>query len=268
MTRSDLDDRDSDQQWSQSEKQQILNDARATLARRDDQEIPRRDGDLDEQRTSFSDEERDKILKTARALVAGYDDEKFEIGEGDRKQRAFSPNEKAKILRDARDTLRRDPTTGLVKKVTYNAPAARQADAASEAHQPRQRRQWRRLAEASADDADFDPIDTGWPDPAKESKLDTSLEGLVADHVRTLFAEQHRYIFEVMAQVLADSVETDGVTGQALERERRQHRRDVRQLQAQIENLQHALGELRDEIAAERTRTLSLPPLPARSDLN
>ena len=35
-------------------------------------------------------------------------------------------------------------------------------------------------------------------------------------------------------------------------------------MQAQIENLQHALGELRDEIAAERTPTLSLPPLPGR----
>jgi hypothetical protein len=201
---------------------------RFTLARRDDQEIPRRDGN----------------------------------------QKTWSAAEKAEVLRTARDILRRDATTGMITKVTYNAPGARQADAASEAHQPRQRRQWRRLAEASADDADFDPIDTGWPEPAKESKLDTSLEGLVADHVRTLFAEQHRYIFEVMAQVLADSVETDGVTGQALERERRQHRRDVRKLQAQIENLQHALGELRDEIAAERTRTLSLPPLPARSDLN
>jgi hypothetical protein len=228
MTRSDLDDRDGDRQWSQSEKQQILNDARATLARRHDQEIPRRDGN----------------------------------------QKTWSAAEKAEVLRTARDILRRDATTGMITKVTYNAPAARQADAASEAHQPRQRRQWRRLAEASADDADFDPIDTGWPEPAKESKLDTSLEGLVADHVRTLFAEQHRYIFEVMAQVLADSVETDGVTGQALERERRQHRRDVRKLQAQIENLQHALGELRDVVALERSRTISLPPLPARCDLN
>jgi hypothetical protein len=201
---------------------------RFTLARRDDQEIPRRDGN----------------------------------------QKTWSAAEKAEVLRTARDILRRDATTGMITKVTYNAPAARQADAASEAHQPRQRRQWRRLAEASADDADFDPIDTGWPEPAKESKLDTSLEGLVADHVRTLFAEQHRYIFEVMAQVLADSVETDGVTGQALERERRQHRRDVRKLQAQIENLQHALSELRDAVALERSRTISLPPLPARRDLN
>jgi hypothetical protein len=228
MTRSDLEDRDGHRQWSQSEKEQILNDARATLARRDDQEIPRRDGN----------------------------------------QKTWSAAEKAEVLRTARDILRRDATTGMITKVTYNAPAARQADAASEAHQPRQRRQWRRLAEASADDADFDPIDTGWPEPAKESKLDTSLEGLVADHVRTLFAEQHRYIFEVMAQVLADSVETDGVTGQALERERRQHRRDVRKLQAQIENLQHALGELGDVVALERSRTISLPPLPARRDLN
>jgi hypothetical protein len=201
---------------------------RFTLARRDDQEIPRRDGN----------------------------------------QKTWSAAEKAEVLRTARDILRRDATTGMITKVTYNAPAARQADAASEAHQPRQRRQWRRLAEASADDADFDPIDTGWPEPAKESKLDTSLEGLVADHVRTLFAEQHRYIFEVMAQVLADSVETDGVTGQALERERRQHRRDVRKLQAQIENLEHALSELRDAVALERSRTISLPPLPARRDLN
>ena len=229
MTRADLDDRDGDRQWSQSEKVQILNDARATLARHHDQEIPRRDGN----------------------------------------QKTWSAAEKAEVLRTARDILRPDATTGMITKVTYNAPAARQADAASEAHQPRQRRQWRRLAEASADDADFDPIEsTGWPEPAKESKLDTTLEGLVADHVRTLFAEQHRFIFEVMAQSLAASVEADGVTGQALERERRQHRRDVRKLQAQIENLQHALGELRDEIAAERTRTLSLPPLPARGDLN
>ncbi len=176
MTRSDLDDRDGNRQWSQSEKQQILNDARATLARRDDQEIPRRDGN----------------------------------------QKTWSADEKAEILRTARDTLRRDPTTGLVTKVTFNAPAARQADAASEARQPRQRRQWRRRAEA-ADDAFFDPIEsTGWPEPAKKSKLDTCLEGLVADHVRTLFAEQHRYIFEVMAQVLADSVERDGIVGQVM----------------------------------------------------
>lgn len=119
MTRSDLEDRDGHRQWSQSEKEQILNDARATLARRDDQEIPRRDGNLDEQRTSFSDQERDKILKTARALVAGYDDEKFEIGDdGDRKQRAFSPG-KAEILRTARDTFRRH-AAGMITKVTMN----------------------------------------------------------------------------------------------------------------------------------------------------
>ena len=104
----------------------------------------------------------------------------------------------------------------MITKVTYSAPAARQADAASEARQSRQRRQWRRRAEASADDAYFDPIEsTGWPEPAKESKLDTCLEDLVADHVRTSFAEQHRYICELMAQALAYSVERGGVIAQS-----------------------------------------------------
>ena len=203
-----------------------------------------RDGDLDERRTSFSDEERNQILKTARALVAVYDDEKFEIGdEGDRKQRAFSPNEKAKILRDARDTLRRDPTTGLVTKVTYSAPAARQADAASEARQPRQRRQWRRRAEASADDAYFDPIEsTGWPEPSEQDNLDTL----------RLDRRPRREIVRGTASIYPSRhgagdrrLGRKGWShGQALERERRQHRREARKLQAQIENLQHALGEL------------------------
>jgi hypothetical protein len=229
MTRSDRDDRDGDRQWSQSEKQQILNDARATLARCDDQEIPRRDGN----------------------------------------QKTWSAAEKAEVLRTARDILRRDATTGMITKVTYNAPAARQADAASEARQPRQRRQWRRRAEASADDAYFDPIESiGWPEPSEQDNLDTRFEDLIADRVEKLFAGQHQYVLAVMAQALADSVERDGVTGQALERERRQHRRDVRKLQAQIENLQHALGELRDVVALERSRTISLRPLPARRDLN
>jgi hypothetical protein len=136
MTRSDLDDRDGDRQWSQSEKVQILNDARATLARRNDQEIPRRESN---QKTRSADEIAE-IFRTARANIAG-----------------------------------RDATAGMVKKVTYTAPAARQADTASEARQPRQRRQWRRRAEA-ADDVFFDPIEsTGWPEPAKESKRDTDL---------------------------------------------------------------------------------------------
>ena len=214
---------------AKARKYRFLNDARATIARRDDQEIPRRDGN----------------------------------------QKTWSADEKAKILRTARDTVRRDATTGMITKVTYSAPAARQADAASEARQPRRRRRWRRRAEASADDAYFDPIEsTGWPEPAKENKLDTRLEDLVADHVRTAFAEQHEYVCELMAQVLVDACNADGIVAQALEKERRQNRRDLRKLQAQIENLQHALGELRDAIALERSRTISLPPLPARRDLN
>ena len=124
-------------------------------------------------------------------------------------------------------------------------------------------------SDASANDAYFDPIEsTGWPEPSEQDNLDTRFEDLIAARVEKLFAGQHQYVLAVMAQALANSVETDGVTGQALERERRQHRRDVRKLQAQIENLQHALGELGDVVALERSRTISLPPLPARGDLN
>ena len=145
--------------WSEDEKREILCRARDIIAQGDDekQEITRRDGDLDEKRT-WSDAEKREILRCARENVA-----------------------------------RRDASTAMVTKGQYSAPAARQADAASEARQPRQKRQWRRRAEASADDAYFDPIESiGWPEPAKESKLDTCLEDLVADHVMTSFAEQHR----------------------------------------------------------------------------
>jgi hypothetical protein len=66
-----------------------------------------------------------------------------------------------------------------------------------------------------------------------------------------------------MAQSLAYSLERDGVIGQALERNRRQNRRDLRTkvaaLQAQISSLELTLGELRETIALEHARTISLP---------
>jgi hypothetical protein len=261
----DLDgDRDGDLEqraWSEDEKQEILRRGREIIAEGGGQDILRRDdGGLDEQRTSFSDEERDEILKTARAHVAGYDDEKFEIGDdGDREQRAFSPDEKAEILRTARDTVRRDATTGMITKVKIQ-------DREPEARQPRQRYQRRRRAYFD------DPIETtGWPEPPSEQdNLDTRFEDLITARVEKLFAGQHEYILGLLAQVLADSVERDGVVEIAIEKERRHNRREVRKLQAQIENLQHALDELRDAVALERSRALTLPPLlPARSsDLN
>jgi hypothetical protein len=91
---------------------------------------------------------------------------------------------------------------------------------------------------------------------------------LITARVEKLFAGQHEYILGILAQVLADSVERDGIVGQVIERERRQNRREVRKLQAQINSLERVLSELRDEIAAERTRTISLPPLPSHRDLN
>jgi hypothetical protein len=223
MTRSDLDDRDDDRQWSQSEKEQILNDARATLARRNDQEIPRRDGN----------------------------------------QETWSEDEKAEILASARANIRRD-ASGLVTKVTTQDAFEAEAP---EPRQPRQRYRRRRRSEASAG-----PIEgTAWPAP-REGNLDISLEGLIGARVETLFAEQHEYISELVAQALAYSVDKDGVVesaiADAVEKERRQHRRDVRELKARIGTLERSLDELRNAVAVERNRTLALPALPARRDFN
>jgi hypothetical protein len=257
----DLDgDRDGDLEqraWSEDEKQEILRRARETVARSDDQEILRPSDDT-EPRT-FSDDERREILRTARANIASYEKPEIVGDDGDCLQRGWTEHEKTEILNQARANIRRDASSGLITKVKMQ-----DVFEARPPRQPRQRYQRRRRAYFD------DPIETtGWPEPPSEQdNLDTRFEDLIAARVEKLFAGQHEYILAVMAQALADSVERDGIVAQALERERRHNRREARKLQAQIENLQHALGELRDEIAAERTRTLSLPPLPARSDLN
>jgi hypothetical protein len=152
-----------------------------------------------------------------------------------------------------------------------------EAEEPEEALQPRQRYR-RRRSEAGADDvahrAYRDPIKgTAWPAP-REGNLDITLEGLIGARVESAFAEQHDYVCELMAQVLANSVERDGNVAQAIadaiEKERRQYRREVRELKARIGTLERSLEELRDAVALERSRALTLPPLlPARSsDLN
>jgi hypothetical protein len=215
-----------------------------------------------DQQSAYSEDEKERILKTARAQVAGYDDdEKFEIGDDGP---AYSESEKAEILRTAHDAVRRDATTGMVTKVKEDAFVEPEAP---EPRQPRQRyHQRRRRSEASAD-----PIKgTAWPAP-REGNLDITIEGLIGVRVGAAFAEQHDYLLELMAQSLAYSVERDGVVeraiADAIEKERRHHRRESRKLQAQIENLQHALDELRDAVALQKSRTISLPPLLV-SDLN
>ena len=94
---------------------------------------------------------------------------------------------------------------------------------------------------------------------------------MIGARVETLFAEQHEYICELVAQALAYSVDKDGVVesviADAIEKERRHNRRDARELKARIGTLERSLEELRDAVALERNRTISLPPLP-RSDLN
>ena len=260
----DLDgDRDGDLEqrtWNEDEKQEILRRARETLARSDDQDTLPRYDDVDEQR-SFSDDERRAILHRAHALLVGH--ETPEIVDDDR---TWSEDEKQQILQTARANIRCDAATGMITKVKMQDAFEAEAP---EARQPRQRYQRRR----QRSEASIGPIErTAWPAP-REGNLDITLEGLVSARVDTAFAEQHDYVCELMAQALAYSVERDGNVAQAIadaiEKERRQHRREARKLQAQIENLQHALDELRDAVALERSRTISLPSLlPARSDLN
>jgi hypothetical protein len=261
MTRSDDFDRDGDLEqraWSEDEKQEILRRARETLARSDDQDTLPRYDDVDEQR-SFSDDERRSILHRAHALLVGH--ETPEIVDDDR---TWSEDEKQQILQTARANIRCDAATGMITKVKMQDAFEAEAP---EARQPRQRYQRRRRSEAGADEDH--PIErTGWPAP-REGNLDITLEGLIGARVETAFAEQHEYILEIMAQALAGSVDKDGVVESAIvdavEKERRQHRRDVREL---IGTLERSLDELRDAVALEKNRALALPALPARRDLN
>jgi hypothetical protein len=264
-TNSDDFDRDADGDLeqpalSQAEKEQILRDARATVARFDDAPP------LDEW---FSDDERRSILHRAHTLLVGH--ETPEIVDDDR---AWNEDEKARIIADARDAVRRDAATGMITKVKMQDPF--EAEEPEEARQPRQRYQRRRRLEAGADDvahrAYRDPIKgTAWPAP-REGNLDITLEGLIGARVESAFAEQHDYVCELMAQVLANSVERDGNVAQAIadaiEKERRQHRREVRELKARIGTLERSLEELRDAVALEKSRALALPVLPARRDFN
>ena len=271
MTRSDDFDRDDDLEqraWGEDEKQEILRRARETLARSDDQDTLPRYDDVDEQR-SFSDDERRAIFHRAHALLVGH--ETPEIVDDDR---TWSEDEKQQILQTARANIRCDAATGMITKVKMQDPF--EAEEPEEAHQPRQRYQRRRRSEASGDDvahrAYRDPIrGTAWPAP-REGNLDITLEGLIASRVESAFAEQHDYVCELMAQVLANSVERDGSVAQAIadaiEKERRQHRREARELKARIGTLERSLEELRDTVALEKNRALALPALPARRDLN
>jgi hypothetical protein len=260
-THSDDFDRDGDQQsaYSEDKKERILRDARATAAHSDDQDILPRD--LDQ---PFSDDERRSILHRAHALLVGH--ETPEIVDDDR---TWSEDEKQQILQTARANIRCDAATGMITKVKMQDAFEAEAP---EARQPRQRYQRRRRSEAGADEAYRDRIEgTAWPAP-REGNLDITLEGLIGARVETAFAGQHDYILEIMAQALAGSVDKDGVVERAIadavEKERRQHRRDVRELKARIGTLERSLDELRDAVALEKSRALTLPALPARRDLN
>ena len=287
MTRSDLEDRDGHRQWSQSEKEQILNDARATLARRDDQEIPRRDGNLDEQRTSFSDQERDKILKTARAYVAGYDDEKFEIGDdGDRKQRAFSPGEKAEILRTARDTFRRH-AAGMITKVTMND--------APEAHTPRQSGRWRRRAQARTIEQDEPPRDdelyaaSRSYDPVRRSRLDgrppddeptppprgLDIAPFTRADIEQRFQSERESMYSIIFESQGELGKAIDILGEGLadvrEWQRKKEYEHVENLRAQAERLEAAmerLGRLLLERDRSQSSLIDLPNPLSRGNVN
>lgn len=242
--------------FSDDERREILRRARETAARSDDQEIL--PPDLDQR---FGDDERRSILHRAHTLLVGH--EPREIVDDDR---TWSEDEKAKIIADARANIRRDAAIGMITKVKMQDPF--EPEEPEEARQPRQRYQRRWRSEASAG-----PIEgTASPATPRKGNLDITLEGLIGARVETAFAEQHDYICELVTQSLSYSVERGGVIeiaiADAVEKERRQHRRDARELKARIGSLERSLDELRDAVALEKSRALALPALPARRDLN
>ena len=286
MTRSDLEDRDGHRQWSQSEKEQILNDARATLARRDDQEIPRRDGNLDEQRTSFSDQERDKILKTARALVAGYDDEKFEIGDdGDRKQRAFSPAESGNSPHRPRYF---PPPCGRNDHQGHNERCAG-------AHTPRQSGRWRRRAQARTIEQDEPPRDdelyaaSRSYDPVRRSRLDgrppddeptppprgLDIAPFTWADIEQRFQSERESMYSIIFESQGELGKAIDILGEGLadvrEWQRKKEYEHVENLRAQAERLEAAmerLGRLLLERDRSQSSLIDLPNPLSRGNVN